>query len=167
MKNPLSGRPGMVNPCEAAVASAAGAASLDRMPKLIRIAAALIDDGRRRLFLVRKRGTAAFMQAGGKIAANERPIEALARELAEELAFTPPATPGYLGLLTAPAANEPGHEVEAYLYHVRARDPRFVLGAEIEEGIWVSLAEAATLVLAPLTRRHVLPLARSLYAGED
>jgi len=39
---------------------------------LIRIAAALIDDGRGRTFLVRKAGTSWFMQAGGKIEVRER-----------------------------------------------------------------------------------------------
>ena len=59
------------------------------MTKTIRIAAALIDDGEGRVFLVRKRGTAAFMQPGGKIDPGETAFQALARELTEELRFTP------------------------------------------------------------------------------
>jgi 8-oxo-dGTP diphosphatase len=55
----------------------------------LRIAASLIDDNYGRVFLVRKRGTAAFMQAGGKIEDGESPLEALVRELTEELHFTP------------------------------------------------------------------------------
>ena len=132
------------------------------MGKLIRIAAALIDDGEGSLFLVRKRGTAAFMQAGGKIEPDEHPIEALARELAEELSFTPLSEPRYLGLRTAQAANEPDHRVKAHLFHIRAPAHRFVLGAELEEGLWVSLAGAVRLNLAPLTRHHVVPLAARL-----
>ena len=132
------------------------------MGKLIRIAAALIDDGEGKLFLVRKRGTAAFMQAGGKIEPDERPIEALARELAEELSFTPSSEPRYLGLRTAQAANEPDHRVEAHLFHIRTPAHGFVLGAELEEGLWVSLAGAVRLNLAPLTRDHVVPLAARL-----
>jgi 8-oxo-dGTP diphosphatase len=132
------------------------------MSKVIRIAAALIDDGDGSLFLVRKKGTAAFMQAGGKIEKDEQPLEALARELAEELTLTLPAEPRYLGLRTAEAANEPGRTVQAHLFHIRTSANPFVLGAELEEGVWVNFAGAVRLTLAPLTRRHVLPLARSL-----
>jgi len=44
----------------------------------IRIAAALLTDARGRLLLVRKRGTAWFMQPGGKIEPGEQPFDALA-----------------------------------------------------------------------------------------
>jgi NUDIX domain len=50
----------------------------------IRIAAAVIRDRRGRLLLVRKRGTSAFMQPGGKIDATEPALAALAREVLEE-----------------------------------------------------------------------------------
>ena len=133
------------------------------MRKLIRMAAALIDDGNGSLFLVRKKGTAAFMQAGGKIEEGEEPYEALIRELAEELTLTPMSKPQYIGLRTAKAANEPGRSVEAHLFHLRTSTRPFIIGGELEEGLWVSLAGAARLNLAPLTRHHVLPLAHSLY----
>jgi 8-oxo-dGTP pyrophosphatase MutT (NUDIX family) len=76
----------------------------------IRIAAALIDDGEGRLLLVRKAGTAAFMQAGGKIEGGEAAESALHRELGEELNWTPDCAPAFLGTFTAPAANEPGRQ---------------------------------------------------------
>lgn len=129
------------------------------------IAAALIDDGSGRLLLVRKRGTAAFMQAGGKIEAGETPFEALARELGEELNFTPREEEArYLGRFSAPAANEPERSVEAHLFHVRAQAACFRIGAELEEAIWVSPDVSEALPLAPLTRDYVLPLARELRA---
>lgn len=53
----------------------------------IRIAAAVLMDPKGRTLLVRKRGTQAFMQPGGKIEAHEQPINALVRELEEELAL--------------------------------------------------------------------------------
>jgi 8-oxo-dGTP diphosphatase len=126
----------------------------------IRIAAALIEDELGRLLLVRKRGTAAFMQAGGKIERGETAFEALARELGEELLYTPEAAEaGYLGRFSAEAANEPGHVVEAELFRLRAPDCGFTLGAELEEALWVHPDAAPRLVLAPLTRDCVLPLA--------
>jgi len=51
----------------------------------IRIVAALIRDEAGRVLLVRKRGTTAFMQPGGKRDPGEDDMAALAREIAEEL----------------------------------------------------------------------------------
>lgn len=130
--------------------------------RTIRIAAALIDDGAGRLLLVRKAGTDWFMQAGGKIEDGESPLSALRRELSEEIGLQlaeDEARP--LGRFSASAANEPGHIVEAEIFHVRSRhDP--VIRSEIEEAVWVDHAEALALPLAPLTRDHVLPLFRAL-----
>ena len=50
-------------------------------PSIIRIAAALLIGADGQTLLVRKRGTQAFMQPGGKIEAGEQPVHALAREL--------------------------------------------------------------------------------------
>jgi len=128
--------------------------------RLIRIAAALIDDDEGRVLLVRKRSTSAFMQAGGKIGPGESPFEALARELGEELRFTPSEREAdFVGTFSCPAANEPDHLLEAHLFHIRAnRD--FSPGAELEEAVWVSIEAAGRLRLAPFTRDHVLPIAR-------
>lgn len=132
------------------------------MSGTICIAAALIDDGEGRIFLVRKRGTVVFMQAGGKIDADETPFLALQRELTEELRFTPDEKEvRFLGTFEAEAANEPGELLHASLFHLRARRA-FSVAAELEEAIWVSVAEAQELPLAPFTRDHVLPIAARL-----
>ena len=52
---------------------------------VISVVAALIRDADGRVLLVRKRGTAVFMQPGGKRDLGESDIAALARELVEEL----------------------------------------------------------------------------------
>ena len=59
--------------------------SLSGGARVVRIAAALIVDQAGKMLLVRKRGTQAFMQAGGKIEPSETPRQAPSRELAEEL----------------------------------------------------------------------------------
>ncbi len=67
-------------------------------PRIIRIAAALLLNANGQTLLVRKRGTSAFMQAGGKIEAHELPVHALARELEEELDLQiDPAQATFLG----------------------------------------------------------------------
>jgi len=123
----------------------------------IRIAAAVIVDADGRTLLVRKRGTRAFMQAGGKVAADETPAEALARELREELDCGLVSAPRPLGCFQAPAANEPGLTVEAELFVVEL-DGDISPGSEIEAAIWHDPDDLVSVTLAPLTRDHVLPL---------
>ena len=53
--------------------------------RTIKVVAALIRDDEGRVLLVRKRGTQAFMQPGGKLDAGEDDIAALSREISEEL----------------------------------------------------------------------------------
>jgi 8-oxo-dGTP pyrophosphatase MutT (NUDIX family) len=134
-------------------------------PPVIRIAAALIEDDRGRLLLVRKAGTTAFMQAGGKIEPGETPFAALRRELGEELGLDiAPAAAVYLGRFVAIAANEPGHLVEAELFHLRVNQTGAHAG-EIAEAVWVDPGEAERLDLAPLTRSHVLAIAAANRSG--
>jgi 8-oxo-dGTP diphosphatase len=127
----------------------------------IRIAAAVIVDGEGRTLLVRKRGTAAFMQAGGKVASGETPAEALRREIREELGCGVADTPVPLGCFCAPAANEPGWVVEAELFSVGLVG-EICPAAEIEHAIWHDPADHDSIILAPLTRDYVLPLIPSL-----
>jgi 8-oxo-dGTP diphosphatase len=125
----------------------------------IEIVAALIRDDAGRVLLVRKRGTTAFMQPGGKRDSGEDDIAALAREIGEELgcclvhdSIQP------LGEFDAVSANEPGWRVRASLYEID------VIGdirpkAEIDAMVWIDPAAPRDIPLAPLTRDHVLPLA--------
>ncbi|QXH52634.1 NUDIX domain-containing protein [Pseudomonas fakonensis] len=130
------------------------------MPKTIRIAAALLIDAQGRTLLVRKRGTQAFMQPGGKIDAGETPAQALVRELHEELGLhLDPVQATHLGRFSAPAANEPGFEVQAELFRVDC-DQAVAPAAEIEEVLWLAADATPGLELAPLTRDLILPLWR-------
>jgi 8-oxo-dGTP diphosphatase len=128
----------------------------------IRIVAAVVLNDAGETLLVRKRGTTAFMQPGGKMDADETEVAALEREIAEELGCTlEPSSCRALGRFTARAANEPGRRVEAALFSARLRG-EIRLDAEIVEAVWIDPDDEATLELAPLTRRHALPLAREL-----
>lgn len=125
--------------------------------RTIRIAAAVIRDSSGKLLLVRKRGTKAFMQAGGKIEPGEAPATALARELWEELGIAvDPATASHLGCFSAQAANEPEAQVEAELFELPITGEP-IPAAEIEEMIWLSPDLAGGMELAPLTADIVLP----------
>jgi len=132
------------------------------MPNIIRIAAALLIDPQGRTLLVRKRGTEAFMQPGGKIDAGETPVQALVRELHEELGLRiDPAQAMHLGQFSAPAANEPGFEVQAELFRVDSA-AAVVPAAEIEEVQWIDPRGDGGLTLAPLTGEVILPFYRQI-----
>ncbi|MEE4103973.1 NUDIX domain-containing protein [Pseudomonas viridiflava] len=132
--------------------------------KIITIAAALLIAPDGKTLLVRKRGTQAFMQPGGKIEPGEAAAMALARELKEELGLIiDPQQAAFLGKFTAPAANEPGFEVQCHLFEVMT-DAQAIPAAEIEEVIWVGTQTDVELHLAPLTRDLILPLYRQRQA---
>jgi uncharacterized protein (TIGR00730 family) len=139
----------------------ASARSPGAQRRTIRIVAALVEDESGRVLLVRKKGTRAFMQPGGKFRESESHLVALERELSEELSCTVrPNTPVFLGTFTAPAANENGCLVEAALYRVELVGP-LSPAAEIEEVIWLDPNQPARIELAPLTRESVLPLCQA------
>ncbi|MET0303866.1 MAG: NUDIX domain-containing protein [Microbacteriaceae bacterium] len=132
-------------------------------PTVLRIAAAIIEDAEGRLLFVRKRGTSAFMQPGGKLEPGEASDATLVRELHEELGLEiATSSLRFVGRFAAPAANEPGLTVDCDVYDVPlAGEP--VVAAEIEELIWVdptALPPRTTApgALAPLSRDILVPL---------
>ncbi len=129
--------------------------------RIISVVAALIRDSGGRVLLVRKRGTSAFMQPGGKRDAGESDVAALAREITEELGCrVMESSAQALGIFDCMAANEPGFQVRAAVYAVDvegAINPK----AEIDQVVWVDPRALPDLHFAPLTRDHVLPLART------
>lgn len=131
---------------------------------VIHIAAALLIGPDGRTLLVRKRGTEAFMQPGGKIEPGEPALQALVRELDEELGLAiDPLQAEFLGEFSAPAVHEAGFEVLCQLFRIQT-DDAVVAGAEIEEVVWVGADTHPQLDLAPLTRDVILPLYRQRLA---
>jgi len=126
----------------------------------ITIAAALLIDNHDNILLVRKRGSAFFMQPGGKIDQDETPEEALIRELKEELQLV--VTKEELipmGCFQDVAANEAHHQLTAYMYRIHRKSFAPIPAAEIEEAVWLSQEECQHVTLAPLTEYQLLPLA--------
>jgi 8-oxo-dGTP pyrophosphatase MutT (NUDIX family) len=126
-------------------------------PAPIEIAVALLTRGDGRTLVVRKRGTTTFIQPGGKLEPGERPIDALCRELEEELGLRiGPADLAFAGSYDGPAVNEPG-TVVAHAFRITVDLP-LTAAAEIEELAWIDPADPGDIVLAPLTRDRFLPL---------
>ncbi len=128
------------------------------MREPVAIVAALIRDGQGRVLVVRKEGTRAFMQPGGKRESGEDDLTALARELDEEIGCRmDAATAVALRQFRAPAANEGSRDVIADVYAVSVEgQPR--ASAEIAEVLWIDPEDPGGIELAPLTRDHILPL---------
>lgn len=128
-------------------------------PRRIHVSAAVILDADGRLLLVRKQGTTAFMQPGGKPEPGESPSQTLSRELAEELGVTvAPDELEHLGAFTAAAANEPGFLVVAEVFAAQLGAQQPAVGAEIAELRWITRRDADEIEVAPLAREYFLPV---------
>ena len=123
----------------------------------IQVSAVVLRDDQGRVLTVRKRGTSRFMFPGGKREPGESFEQAAVREAAEEVGIVlDPKQLVPLGTFTTAAANEDGHQVQAWVFEhprVQAEAP----GAEIEELRWQDPALPYPDDLAPLLAEAVFP----------
>lgn len=125
----------------------------------IHVSAVLISDPSGRALMVRKTGTTAFMQPGGKPEAGENAAQTAIREIREELgialdelALRP------LGTFRTAAANEAGFDVVADCFAVTIEHCDPTPTAEIAEARWLAPADVDELDIAPLSAQVLLPL---------
>lgn len=132
--------------------------------RLIRTVAAVIRDAAGGVLLVRKRGSAIFIQPGGKPEPGEAPLATLARELEEELGVRPlDGSIRLLGEFEDEAVHEPGLRVRSTVFVCavdRTPEPR----SEIDELAWVDPRAPSGLAIAPLSARRILPVVAALDA---
>ncbi len=133
---------------------------MERKPNYFYLSAAMIIDANDRLLLVRKRNTVKFMLPGGKIDQGESAIEALIRELQEEIDLTIQENDAtFIQEYEAAAANEPDYRIQSQLFQVMLPANTIIEPqAEIEEIVWLKPNHIPALQFAPLVEEKILPL---------
>lgn len=92
------------------------------------------------MLLVRKHGSAFYVQASGKIEPGEMPPAALRRKLTKEIGPLRTAELADLGSFFAKAANEPVRTTKAEMFHLTLAHVT-VVGVEIAEARWCRSAK--------------------------
>lgn len=126
---------------------------------MIEVAAVVFRNSFGHVLTVRKESSTKFQLPGGKLESGETPVQAAAREVAEEIGVDVRLPElSLLGTFDAPAANEPGETVRGQIFTY----PRPVLAraaAEIAEIAWVDPTNPDR-ELAHLLRDKVFPVLR-------
>lgn len=125
------------------------------MSRMTKSALAVVRENR--LLLLRKRGLDEFILPGGKLESDESPVDALEREVLEELqCHVKLETLSFIGSFVAPCAGREDVQIEVFQFHGELDDaPR--ASAEICELRWVRLDETNGLNLAPSISEQIIP----------
>lgn len=129
------------------------------MHKIITVALAIVINERGDLLALRKKSASYFTLPGGKIDLQETPLEALIRELKEELNLTiGEADLQLLGTHKTTAANELDTSVEGYIFRLTTPICNTIYPYnEIEEVIWLTTSNYRNYRLAHLLSEFALP----------
>lgn len=127
--------------------------------KTIYLASALITNSSGDLLTVRKKGSDYYMMAGGKIEKGETSLEALQRELKEELNLIIDTTSFcYLGTHQTRAVNEVNTLVHATIFHLELASTKLTPHAELEEVKWLNYHTYQDFPLAHLLKEFSIPI---------
>jgi 8-oxo-dGTP diphosphatase len=129
------------------------------MRQIVKVGLLLVDGPS---FLVtRKRGTTSFLIPGGKHENGEDDVQAIIREIREELnCGVDTASLKYIGDFTDAAANEPDSTITVKLYSGAIKGSP-VASSEIEELRWFDPRVDDPGCLAPSIRNKILPFLQS------
>lgn len=129
------------------------------MQNVITVALAIVIHEKGGLLALRKKNASYFSLPGGKIASREAPIEALIRELKEEVNLTfKDEDFEFLGTHKTIAANEANTLVEGHIFRLRTPIHHTIYAHnEIEEIAWLSKSNYKNYKLAHLLSEFALP----------
>ncbi|HEU0206769.1 MAG TPA: NUDIX domain-containing protein [Pseudolysinimonas sp.] len=134
-------------------------------PAVLRVAAAIVTDRTGRCLLVRTAGRVEFTHPGGALEPGESALDALSRELRDELGLElDESAAEYLGVFRAPAVHDPRTLVSAAVFAL-VTDADVAARGRIDQLLWIDRLDGIPVELAPLARDELLPLWASRRAG--
>lgn len=125
----------------------------------IYFAGAMLTNVEGHLLVVRKKGSLYYMMPGGKIEETETPLQALIRELQEEIGLTVKQDDlHFIGTHQTEAVNEQKTQIKGYVYALAITEQEIAKAqAEIEEILWLTPESYQQYKMAHLLEEFVLP----------